>query len=47
MVKPALETILVPRPMTSGLGGMPIDGIALLEWARGVLDSVIDPKEQA
>jgi len=25
------------------VGGHPITGIALLEWARQVIDSVIDP----
>jgi hypothetical protein len=23
--------------------GKPLDGIALLEWARGVIDAVVDP----
>ncbi len=45
VIKDAVGTVLVPRPMTAGLGGKPIDGIALLEWARGVIDSVLDPKE--
>ena len=46
VVKDAVGTVLVPRPMTAGLGGKPISGIPLLEWARGVIDSVLDPKEQ-
>jgi transcription-repair coupling factor (superfamily II helicase) len=25
------------------LGGRPIDGVALLEWARTVIDAVVDP----
>jgi transcription-repair coupling factor (superfamily II helicase) len=25
------------------VGGQPITGLALLEWARGVIDAVIDP----
>lgn len=45
IVKDAVGTVLVPRPMTTGLGGKPISGIPLLEWARGVIDSVLDPKE--
>ncbi|MFC6044677.1 transcription-repair coupling factor [Nocardioides hankookensis] len=45
IVKAPVSTILVPRPMTSGIGGQPISGIALLEWARQVIDSVIDPQE--
>jgi transcription-repair coupling factor (superfamily II helicase) len=43
IVKPPVETILVPRPQTAMVGGHPITGLALLEWARGVIDTVIDP----
>ena len=43
IVKAPVSTILVPRPMTAGIGGKPLTGIALLEWARQVIDSVIDP----
>ncbi len=46
IVKPPVETLLVPRPTAPVLGHpipAPITGIALLEWARGVIDSVIDP----
>jgi len=47
IVKPQVETLLVPRPQISGVGGQPIpqpiSGIALLEWARGVIDAVIQP----
>jgi transcription-repair coupling factor (superfamily II helicase) len=43
IVKAPVETILVPRPHIGGVLGKPLDGIALLEWARGVIDSVIDP----
>ncbi|WP_345522805.1 transcription-repair coupling factor [Nocardioides conyzicola] len=46
IVKAPVSTILVPRPVTSGIGGQPISGIALLEWARQVIDSVIDPQEK-
>ncbi|THI93028.1 MULTISPECIES: transcription-repair coupling factor [Nocardioides] len=45
IVKSQLESILVPRPGTPGATGRPIEGIALLEWARLVIDSVIDPKD--
>ncbi len=38
-------TVLVPRPGTPGATGRPLTGIALLEWARGVIDAVIDPRE--
>jgi transcription-repair coupling factor (superfamily II helicase) len=43
VVKPQVDTILVPRPQTAVIGGKPITGMALLEWARQVIDSVIDP----
>ncbi len=42
IVKAPVETILVPRPHVSG---KPLDGIALLQWAHGVIDAVIDPVE--
>ena len=45
IVKAPVSTILVPRPQTAVVGGHPITGIALLEWARQVIDSVIDPQE--
>ncbi|MGY2701913.1 transcription-repair coupling factor [Nocardioides sp. HB32] len=43
IVKAPVRTILVPRPQTAVVGGKPIAGIALLEWARQVIDAVIDP----
>ena len=43
IVKAPVSTILVPRPQTAVVGGKPIAGIALLEWARGVIDTLIDP----
>jgi transcription-repair coupling factor (superfamily II helicase) len=43
IAKPPVETLLVPRPQTAVVGGHPIVGVALLEWARGVIDAVIDP----
>ncbi len=47
IAKPQVETLLVPRPHSSAVGGQPIPqpitGMALLEWARGVIDAVIDP----
>ncbi|KQQ41933.1 transcription-repair coupling factor [Nocardioides sp. Leaf307] len=45
IVKTGVDTILVPRPQTAVVGGKPIDGIALLEWARSVIDAIIDPRE--
>ncbi len=43
IVKAPVETILVPRPHVGGVMGKPLDGIALLQWAHGVIDAVIDP----
>jgi transcription-repair coupling factor (superfamily II helicase) len=45
IVKAPVSTVLVPRPGTPGATGRPLEGIALLEWARTVVDSVIDPQE--
>ncbi|MBF4162907.1 transcription-repair coupling factor [Nocardioides acrostichi] len=41
LVKPQLDTILVPRPLTAKVGGRPLDGLALLEWAGGVVEQII------
>ena len=46
IVKAPVETILVPRPQTAVIGGRPIAGLALLEWARKIIDDVIDPPAQ-
>ena len=45
IVKHQLESILVPRPGIPGHTSRPIEGIVLLEWARQVIDSVIDPPQ--
>ena len=47
IIKTQTDTVLVPRPGTPGHTGRPLEGIALLEWARGVIDSVLDPKESS
>ena len=44
IVKAPVSTILVPRPQTALVAGKPVAGVALLEWARGVIDEVIDPQ---
>jgi transcription-repair coupling factor (superfamily II helicase) len=44
ILKQQIGTLLVPRPQTEVIGGRPIDGVALLEWARTVLDTVVDPR---
>lgn len=45
LVKPATSTVLVPRPLTKPIGGQPIRDLELLEWARLVIDSVLDAKD--
>ncbi|WP_439936967.1 transcription-repair coupling factor [Nocardia sp. N13] len=42
IVKAPVSTILVPRPQSAGFPVRPLAGVALLEWARGVIDDVID-----
>ncbi len=44
IVKTQVDTVLVPRPQTAVVGGHPITGVALLEWARQVIDGVLDPE---
>ncbi|MEJ7831542.1 MAG: transcription-repair coupling factor [Nocardioides sp.] len=44
VVKAATSTVLVPRPGTPGATGRPLTGVALLEWAWVVIDSVLDPR---
>jgi transcription-repair coupling factor (superfamily II helicase) len=41
LVKPAIGTVLVPRPTTARIGGTPLRDVALLDWARGLLDAVL------
>ncbi len=43
VVKAQAGSVLVPRPAMPGAGSRPLAGIALLEWARSVIDDVIDP----
>ncbi|GAB2531500.1 transcription-repair coupling factor [Brachybacterium huguangmaarense] len=40
MFKPALRQVLVPRPMTSRIGGTELRDHELLAWARTVLDDL-------
>ncbi len=47
VVKAPVSTILVPRPQTAAVAGRSVAGVALLEWARGVIDEVIDPQPAA
>jgi transcription-repair coupling factor (superfamily II helicase) len=41
VVKAATRTILVPRPTTARVGGSPIAGTELLDWARELVDAVL------
>jgi transcription-repair coupling factor (superfamily II helicase) len=41
LVKPTVRTILVPRPTTGRIGGSPVIGPALLDWARELVDAVL------
>jgi transcription-repair coupling factor (superfamily II helicase) len=41
IVKPAISTVLVPRPTTARVGGQPLRDVALLDWARQLLDAVL------
>ncbi|WP_191280153.1 transcription-repair coupling factor [Nocardioides flavus (ex Wang et al. 2016)] len=47
IVKAPVSTILVPRPQGAGFPVKPVAGVALLEWARGVIDEVIAPPAPA
>ncbi|CUR57007.1 Transcription-repair-coupling factor [metagenome] len=47
VVKAPVSTILVPRPQTAGFPVQPVAGVALLEWARGVIDDVVVPPAPA
>ena len=37
LIKPAVRNILVPAPTTSRVGGSPVEGLQVLDWAREVL----------
>ncbi|MFP5220370.1 MAG: transcription-repair coupling factor [Actinomycetes bacterium] len=41
IVKPAVQTVLVPRPTTARIGGQPLRDVALLDWARELLTAVV------
>jgi transcription-repair coupling factor (superfamily II helicase) len=47
LIKPAVNTILVPRPSTARVGGTPIVGLELLDWARQVVDTVLSDVKPA
>ncbi len=41
LVKPAVRTILVPRPSTARVAGKPLRDTAVLDWARALIDAVL------
>ena len=41
VLKPAVRTVLVPFPTTARVGGKPLQGGAVLDWARQLIDAVI------
>jgi transcription-repair coupling factor (superfamily II helicase) len=41
LAKPALKSILVPRPMTARVGGRPVRDEAVLAWAGELIDAVL------
>jgi len=41
LVKPAVRTILVPRPTTARIGGEPLRDVAVLAWARELIQAVL------
>ncbi len=47
IVKAAARTILVPRPKTAPVGGALLTDAPLLDWCRGVVDTVVDPAPPA
>jgi transcription-repair coupling factor (superfamily II helicase) len=42
LFKPAVRTMLVPRPTTARVGGSPVLDVALLAWCREVVDAVLE-----
>jgi transcription-repair coupling factor (superfamily II helicase) len=43
IVKPAVRTIVVPRPATAPLGGQPLRDTDLLSWAADLITAVLTP----
>ncbi|WP_406298278.1 transcription-repair coupling factor [Embleya sp. NBC_00888] len=41
LVKTATHQILVPKPMTARIGGQPLRDVALLAWARDLVDAIL------
>jgi transcription-repair coupling factor (superfamily II helicase) len=43
VVKPAVRTIVVPRPATAPMGGQPLRDTDLLSWAADLVTAVLSP----
>ncbi|WP_454043038.1 transcription-repair coupling factor [Cellulosimicrobium sp. Marseille-Q8652] len=41
LLKPAIRAFLVPYPTTARIGGRPLRGTEVLEWARQLIDAVV------
>ncbi len=41
LIKPAVRNVLVPAPTTARIGGAPVEGMAVLDWAREVLTAAL------
>ena len=46
VVKPAVHSMLVPRPTTARVGGQPVRDVAVLDWAARVIDDIV-PRQPA
>jgi transcription-repair coupling factor (superfamily II helicase) len=47
ILKPAVRTIVVPRPATAPMGGQPLRGTELLAWASDLVNAVLQPAPPA
>ncbi len=41
IIKPAVRTALVPRPMTAPVGGQPVRDVELLDWVRDLITATL------
>jgi transcription-repair coupling factor (superfamily II helicase) len=41
LVKPAVRSILVPKPSTARVGGQPLRDLEMLTWCRELVDAVL------
>jgi transcription-repair coupling factor (superfamily II helicase) len=46
LVKHAVRTILVPKPMTARVGGQPLRDVELLHWCRDLVQAVLLPDRE-